>query len=80
MNESIKSTDFSEEQWQEVDQKLFAGMPLLALRAVLEFGKPSLRLLDAQEIMFERYANLRAECPAQFVEEASTYWADWDTD
>ena len=74
MDAAKTDTGISEEQWREIDQHLFDGHPVTAVQSIWNFGRPTLQLKHAIDMMHDRYTVLRADYPEQFVEDASTYW------
>jgi hypothetical protein len=65
----------TEDGWREVDEELFLGHRLAALKLIRE--RSGLRLAQASELMYERYRELRAEYPERFTCGDEEYWAGW---
>jgi hypothetical protein len=60
------------EQWQLIDEALFATHPVHAVAVIcqsLDFGTAA-----ALEAVYERYHQLRAEQPGRFTPSEDAYW------
>ena len=69
------SQTLNDEQWKIVDEDLFAGLRLQAVKRIRELS--GLRLSEASEMMYKRYEKLRAEQPDKFMESHEEYWQNW---
>jgi len=65
--------DITAEQWQPIDEAIFAKHILAAVRQIRSAGNCGLR--EAMELLHARYAKLRAEAPDRFACTDQDYWA-----
>ena len=63
----------TEEQWQPIDEAIFANLKLPAIRHIRAASGCSLK--EAIDVLYERYAKLRAEAPDRFNCTDEDYWA-----
>jgi hypothetical protein len=69
------SQTLTEEQWNLVDEDLFAGNKLQAVMKIRQFT--GLNLSEVGEMMYSRYRKLRDEQPHKFIQSHEEYWQGW---
>jgi hypothetical protein len=62
----------AEEQWREVDELLFTGRPILAIKTARKFCGS---LGAATDEVQERWKHLRATTPERFLVPLDGYWS-----
>ncbi len=67
------SVNISQEQWERIDEELFAGNRLFAIQQIRTAAQCSLGV--AIESVYQRFDKLAAECPERFRCDLNTYWA-----
>ncbi|QEH37445.1 hypothetical protein OJF2_60360 [Aquisphaera giovannonii] len=71
----MSPSDWTEEQWQPIDEDLFAGRPLMAVKRIRQQTGSGLHA--AGEVMRARYESLRRSDPDRFQQTDAEYWAGW---
>jgi hypothetical protein len=63
----------TDEQWQPIDEAIFANLKLPAFKQIRALTGCSLK--ESLDLFYERYAKLRAEAPDRFDCTDQEYWA-----